>query len=314
MKISMIATGPGRRGARRLGCVGLVSARPQEPVKADAPRPIGADPKSDAARKLTFAAVQAKAVTITQQYVCKIHAHRHIDVQALADGNIAAVPVKEGQAVKRNDLLFLLETLGDDGKPDAEKAEKTVAIKAPFDGIIGRLPRQQGSFVRTGEALTTLSDNSEMWVYFNVPEKAYLDYMAERRQDQESPAVGLLLANRRKYPQPGKIAAIEAEFNKETGNNRLPRGFSEPGTPPASRPDGRGVDQPRAEGRHRHPPRATFEAGARTYVFVVDKDDVAHRREITIKAEVDDGFVVESGIKAGRQDRQRPCQDGPRWR
>ena len=36
----------------------------------------------------------------------------------------------------------------------------------------------QGSLVKEGDILTTLSDNSVMWVYFNVPEKAYLEYMA----------------------------------------------------------------------------------------------------------------------------------------
>ena len=44
-------------------------------------------------------------------------------------------------------------------------------VKAPFDGIVDRLHHQQGSLVEEGEILTTLSDNSVMWVYFNVPEK-----------------------------------------------------------------------------------------------------------------------------------------------
>ena len=43
-------------------------------------------------------------------------------------------------------------------------------VKAPFDGIVDRLHHQQGSLVQEGEILTTLSDNSVMWVYFNVPE------------------------------------------------------------------------------------------------------------------------------------------------
>jgi len=51
------------------------------------------------------------------------------------------------------------------------KAEVDFAnIKAPFDGIIDRLHEQQGSLIEEGAVLTTLSDNSVMWVYFNVPE------------------------------------------------------------------------------------------------------------------------------------------------
>ena len=52
-------------------------------------------------------------------------------------------------------------------------------VKAPFDGIVDRLHHQQGSLVEEGEILTTLSDNSLMWVYFNVPEARYLEYMAD---------------------------------------------------------------------------------------------------------------------------------------
>ncbi len=49
-------------------------------------------------------------------------------------------------------------------------------IKAPFNGIIDRFQMRLGSLVEEGELLTTLSDNSKLWVYFNVPEAEYLDY------------------------------------------------------------------------------------------------------------------------------------------
>src|SRR4029077_18004421 len=59
-------------------------------------------------------------------------------------------------------------------------------IKAPFDGIVDRQRQQLGSLIKEGDILTTLSDNSVMWVYFNVPEARYLEYMTELRQnDQE---------------------------------------------------------------------------------------------------------------------------------
>jgi membrane fusion protein, multidrug efflux system len=44
------------------------------------------------------------------------------------------------------------------------------------------------------------------------------------------------------------------------------------------------------------PQRATFEAANKRYVYVVDKDDVAHEREIVIQGEVDESLVVETGI------------------
>ena len=48
----------------------------------------------------------AKDVTITQPYVCQIHSQRHIEVRALENGYLKEIAVKEGQAVKKGDVLF----------------------------------------------------------------------------------------------------------------------------------------------------------------------------------------------------------------
>lgn len=76
-------------------------------------------------------------------------------------------------------------------------------IKAPFDGIVDRLHMQQGSLVDEGDMLTTLSDNTMMWVYFNVPEARYLEYMTDKKQDDEMQRVELVLAEGSKFPQEG---------------------------------------------------------------------------------------------------------------
>ncbi len=58
-------------------------------------------------------------------------------------------------------------------KADLAKAEfDFTKVRARFDGIVDRLHVFQGSLVKEGDVLTTLSDNSVMWVYFNVPEKS----------------------------------------------------------------------------------------------------------------------------------------------
>lgn len=57
-------------------------------------------------------------------------------------------------------------------------------IKAPFSGIMDRLHVQEGSLLEEGELLTTLSDNKHMWVYFNVPEVEYLDYITKKNPRQ----------------------------------------------------------------------------------------------------------------------------------
>ena len=87
----------------------------------------------------------------------------------------------EDKVVSENEVaLCEAKLLKAQAKADLAKAELDFAtVRAPFDGIVGRLQHQQGSLVLEGEILTTLSDNSVMWVYFNVPEARYLEYMAD---------------------------------------------------------------------------------------------------------------------------------------
>ena len=49
--------------------------------------------------KIVVTSPKVTDVKITQQYVCQIHSQRHINVRALANGYLMAIPVKEGQAV-----------------------------------------------------------------------------------------------------------------------------------------------------------------------------------------------------------------------
>jgi len=178
----------------------------------------------------------------------------------------------------------------------AEAELKFTIVSAPFDGIVDRLHEQLGSLIKEGDILTTLSDNSVMWVYFNVPEARYLEYKAGLRQDKESQKIELVLADGSKFPHSGKIGAIEAKFNNETGNIPFRADF------------------PNSDGLLRHgqtgnvlihrtlhnaiviPQRATFEVLDRRYVYVVGKDDVAHQREIVIQHELEDIYVIKSGL------------------
>lgn len=100
-------------------------------------------------------------------------------------------------------------------------------IRAPFDGIMGRFNVRLGSLVDEGELLTTLSDNSKMWVYFNVPESEYLDYVKKVKSDSTL-KVKLKMANNDLFDYYGKVETIEADFNNETGNIAFRATFPNP--------------------------------------------------------------------------------------
>jgi membrane fusion protein, multidrug efflux system len=169
-------------------------------------------------------------------------------------------------------------------------------ITAPFDGIVDRLEQRQGSLIKEGEVLTSLSDNSVMWVYFNVPESRYLEYMSDPEEDKESQKIELVLANGNKFPQSGAIGAIEANFNNETGNIPFRADFPNPAGLLRHGQTGNVLIQRPLKNALVIPQRATFEILDKQFVFVVDKDGVVRQREIVIQNELEDIFVIKKGL------------------
>lgn len=254
----------------------------------------------DEAQKITVTTLRSNAVTLTQRYVCQINSHHHIQVRTPVAGHLGPVQIREGQTVKQDDLLFQVRPLMDKEKLDTKNEDNVVSIKAPFDGVVDHLPHPQGSLVQKSETLTTLFDNSLMWVYFNVPEARYLEYKsANLDQHKDDMKIELVLANGNKFDQSGKLGAIGAEFNRATGSVAFRADFPNPerllrhgqtGTVLISQVQNDAIVIPQ---------RATFEALDKRYVYVVDKDDVAHQREIVIQNELEDLFVIKKGVGVG---------------
>lgn len=261
--------------------------------KGEPPRMALVEVKNDQDHpKIVLTSPQARDVALTQHYVCQIHAHLYINVRTLESGYLNEIKVTEGQAVKKGDLMFKIVP----GFHKEKLAAQSANIMAPFDGLVGRLHEQRGSLIKQGDILTTLSDNSVIWAYFNVPETRYLEYMAARKQKKEDPKVELVLANGNPFPQRGKIGAIQAQFNSETGNISFRADFPNPNGLLRHGQTGTILLHRTLHDAVVIPQRATFGILDRRYVYVVDKDDVVHRREIVIHHELDDTFVIKRGV------------------
>ena len=201
---------------------------------------------------------------------------------------------REKAVVSQNEvLLFKAKMDRAKAKADLAQAEFNFTdVKAPFDGIVDRLHEREGSLIKELDILTTLSDNSVMWVYFNVPEAQYLEYMASLKHDNEDHKIELVLANHNKFPQSGKIGAIEAQFNNETGNIAFRADFKNPDRLLRHGQTGTILIHRIVHDAIVIPQRATFEILDKRYVWVVGEDDVVHQRLITVKNELDDIFVI----------------------
>jgi membrane fusion protein (multidrug efflux system) len=224
--------------------------------------------------------------------------------------------LRKDNAISQNEVLLIEAKLARaEAKAELAKAALHFAsIRAPFDGIIDRLLYQQGALVEEGGVLTTLSDNSVMWVYFNVPEKRYLEYMANLSQDQELPHIELKLADASKFQYLATNVTIEGQFNNQTGNIPFRADFPNPdrllrhgqtGTVLISRVRNDALVIPQ---------RATFEILDKRYVWVIDEDDVVHQRLVTIDPQkLEDIFVVKSGLDVNEKivlDGVRQVHDG----
>ncbi len=204
---------------------------------------------------------------------------------------------RERKAVAQNEVQLSKAKL-DRAKAKADLAQTELSftdVTAPFDGIIDRLQEQQGSLLKEGDILTTLSDNRVMWVYFNVPERQYLEYMANRNQHEQN-TIELMLANQTKFPQPGKLSAIEAKFNNETGTIPFRADFPNPDGLLRHGQTGTILTHRKVHDATVIPLRATYEILDKRYVYVVDKDAVVHQREIAIQNEIDDIFIIKNGL------------------
>ncbi len=166
-------------------------------------------------------------------------------------------------------------------------------IRAPFDGIIDRFKVRVGSLLGEGDLLTTLSDNSKMWVYFNVPEAEYLDYKAKK---DAMVKVNLMMANHQLFEFPGVVETIEADFDNETGNIPFRATFPNPNGLLRHGETGNILVNTYLKDALIIPQKATFEVLDKKYVFVVDKDNHVKTREITIAADMEDLYVVKSGL------------------
>jgi membrane fusion protein (multidrug efflux system) len=152
-----------------------------------------------------------------------------------------------------------------------------------------------GSLVDEGDLLTTLSDNSQMWVYFNVPEAEYLDYKLDSVEENYK-KVQLKMANHQLFDHTGVVKTIEADFNNETGNIAFRATFPNPAGLLRHGETGNIVMHVPLKNALLIPQKATYEILEKKYVFVVDKEHKVHPREIKIESEIPDLYIVQSGI------------------
>ncbi|WP_263856951.1 efflux RND transporter periplasmic adaptor subunit, partial [Klebsiella quasipneumoniae] len=167
----------------------------------------------------------------------------------------------------------------------------------------------RGNLVTAGDTasvLTTLVSQKTVYVYFDVDESTYLHYqnLARRGQsassDNQALPVEIGLVGEEGYPHQGKVDFLDNQLTPSTGTIRMR----------ALLDNSQRLFTPGLFARVRLPGSAAFQATLiddkavltdqdRKYVYIVDKDGKAQRRDITPGRLVDGLRIVKQGLKPG---------------
>ena len=227
-------------------------------------------------------------------------------MKAQAEVEQAKIELQNSSTLANNNIVSKNEKAMAKAKLDGANAEARLAsihlnftnIKAPFSGYINRLPLKLGSLVDEGDLLTSLSDNSGVYAYFNVSEPEYLNYQTHSA-DRGSNQVSLIMANGEPLPDKGTITNIEGEFDNETGNIAFRAKFPNPNQLLRNGETGKVQMTVPLKNALIIPQKATYEIQDQTYVFVVDKNGKTKSKNIKIAYELPDIYVVSQGIDVG---------------
>jgi membrane fusion protein (multidrug efflux system) len=224
-------------------------------------------------------------------------------LKAKAEAKSAEIELQNAKTLADKNVVSRNEQALAQAKLEMAKAEVALAklhlsfteIRAPFSGTIDRIPNKLGSLIEEGELLTSLSDNSKMFAYFNVSEPEYLEYQTNK-SGRGSNTISLRLANNEIFKYKGKVEVIESEFDSETGNIAFRASFPNAEKLLKNGQTGKVLMIVPVNNTLIIPQKAVYEIQDKKYVFIVNNNSIVSSREIKITGELPDLYVIKSGI------------------
>ncbi len=180
-------------------------------------------------------------------------------------------------------------------------------VKAPVSGYIGRIPNRLGALVGPTDAqpLTTLSQVSEIYAYFSLPENEILKINASRpgasllEKLKSFRDITLLLADGNPYNHVGKIDMMDGQFDATTGSVMLRASFPNPESLLRTGNTGRIVLKTSESNVFKIPLPATYEVQDKLFVGLLDSAGKMERVALKNYTKSGDFYIVKSGFRPG---------------
>ena len=178
-------------------------------------------------------------------------------------------------------------------------------VKAPSNGVVGTLPYRVGALVSASmpQPLTTVSDNSTMYVYFSMTENQLLNltrrYGSIAQTLKNMPDVELQLSDGSTYDRKGRVESISGVIDTSTGSVSLRAAFPNPDGLLHSGGSGNVVLTSSFKDCIVVPQAATFEIQDKVFAYKV-VDGKATSAPLTVE-KISDGkeYIVTSGLVPG---------------
>ena len=207
----------------------------------------------------------------------------------------------------RNSLLQAEATLAQ-AKAEEVNARNDLSyteVRSPVDGVSGMLPYRVGALVDASitTPLTTVSDDTEMYVYFSMTESQVLSLIRQYKTLDEAmkqmPEVELKLSDGLTYAHKGRIDAISGTIDTSTGAVSLRATFPNPEHMLRNGGSGTVIFPYIKENVLIVPQEATYEIQDKIFVYKV-VDGKATSSQVSVFP-VNNGkeYIVESGLEEG---------------
>ncbi|SFI92607.1 membrane fusion protein, multidrug efflux system [Kaistella treverensis] len=179
-------------------------------------------------------------------------------------------------------------------------------IRAPISGTVGKINFRTGSLVGPGDPMpiSTVSDTSELYAYFSMNEKEYLDFLKNAEgatvpeKIKNMPPVELILANGDVYAEKGYIKAITGQIDPSTGSIQFRVSFPNPNKLLSNGNSGTIKIPVAYDNALVLPESATYEQQGLVYIYKVNQD-TAKSNVISIIDRVNNMVIIKEGAKKG---------------